>query len=104
LDNAVLLWQVSCEYVAASKRLEPFGFDAALALRHIAALKTVRTRALPTWKVQELAEGLTISHSLSWSDALLIAACLEAGVDRLYTEDLDSGARYEGVEIVNPFL
>jgi predicted nucleic acid-binding protein len=33
----------------------------------------------------------------------LLAGCKEAGVDLLYTEDLDAGADYDGIKIVNPF-
>ena len=31
-------------------------------------------------------------------------ACLAAGVDTLYSEDLDPGTTYETVTVVNPFL
>jgi predicted nucleic acid-binding protein len=34
----------------------------------------------------------------------LIAACLESGVTRLYSEDFDASAQAEGLEIVNPFV
>jgi len=34
---------------------------------------------------------------------MLFAACVEAGVDTLYSEDMDDGAAYDSVEIVNPF-
>jgi predicted nucleic acid-binding protein len=34
---------------------------------------------------------------------MLIAACKEAGVDVLYSEDMDDGADYDGVRIENPF-
>jgi predicted nucleic acid-binding protein len=42
-------------------------------------------------------------YSLSSWDALLVAACLEAGVTRLYTEDFDDSVKKEGLEVVNPF-
>lgn len=34
---------------------------------------------------------------------MLLAACKEAGVTRLYSEDMQHGADYDGVTIVNPF-
>jgi len=40
--------------------------------------------------------------SSSW-DAILVAACLDYGVTRLYTEDLHHGLRIDSLEIVNPF-
>ena len=36
-------------------------------------------------------------------DSLIVAAALDAGCDRLYSEDLQSGQRIEGLEIKNPF-
>jgi predicted nucleic acid-binding protein len=38
----------------------------------------------------------------SW-DALLVAACLEARVDTLYSEDFSGYAEIDGLKIVNPF-
>ena len=32
-----------------------------------------------------------------------LAACVEGGIDRLYTEDFDAYRTVEGVQIVNPF-
>lgn len=50
------------------------------------------------------AEELMRRYSLSSWDALLVAACLEAGVTRLYTEDFDDSVRAEGLEVINPFV
>lgn len=42
--------------------------------------------------------------SLSHWDAMLLAACKEAGVTTLYSEDLDAGTDFDGLNIVNPFV
>jgi predicted nucleic acid-binding protein len=34
---------------------------------------------------------------------MIIAACMEGGVTRLYSEDFDAYSRVDGLEIVNPF-
>ncbi len=34
---------------------------------------------------------------------MIIAACLEANVTRLYTEDFDAYAQVNGLKIMNPF-
>lgn len=47
--------------------------------------------------------GLTSRHSVSHWDSLLIAACIEANVDTLYSEDLGDGEQYDTVTVVNPF-
>ncbi len=35
---------------------------------------------------------------------MLLGACLEAGIDTLYTEDMGSPRTIEGVKLVNPFV
>ena len=39
---------------------------------------------------------------LSFWDALIVEAALRSGASRLATEDLQSGRRFDGLEIVNP--
>ena len=43
-------------------------------------------------------------HRVSFWDALVIRSAQQALCARLYSEDLQHGRRFEGVEIVNPFL
>jgi len=103
LTDGVLLWQVACEYVAASRKLEPFGYDLTQALADLSDMREAWKTILPTWRVMDRAEQLLGKYHLSFWDALLVAACLEGGVTRLYSEDFDASARAEGLEIVNPF-
>lgn len=42
-------------------------------------------------------------HGLSFWDALIVQAANSAGLDRLYSEDLAAGRRYDAVEVINPF-
>lgn len=42
-------------------------------------------------------------YSLSHWDSLLVAACIDAGVQTLYSEDMQAGANDDGVNIINPF-
>ncbi len=42
-------------------------------------------------------------HGFAFYDALIVAAALEAGCDRLLTEDLQHGRVLGGLTIVNPF-
>ena len=103
LKDGVLLWQVACEYIAASRKLAPFGLTRAQALADVADMRAVWRPVRPTWAVMDRAERLLAKYSLSFWDALLSAACLEAGVLRLYTEDFDKAVEAEGIEIINPF-
>jgi len=59
--------------------------------------------ALPTREVIPQSLLLSSRYSLSHWDSMLIAACLEAGVDTLYSDDMDDGMTYQSVTVVNPF-
>lgn len=80
LTDGVLLWQVACEYVAAIRKLEPLGYSSLDALADVGDMRSSWTTKLPTWKVMERAQNLIERYSLSYWDAMIVAACLEAGV------------------------
>ena len=64
---------------------------------------------LPLWRVMPSATlyakalALRTRWQLSFDDALIVAAALEAGCKRLLSEDLQHGQRIEGLRIDNPF-
>ena len=103
LTPGVLLWQVACEYLSASHKLEPLGYSRADAWQDIRDLRRVWITVLPSWSVQDTAEKLLARYSLSFWDAMIIAACLEGNVTRLYSEDFDAYPQIDGLEVVNPF-
>jgi predicted nucleic acid-binding protein len=88
--------------MAASRKLEPFGYSRAQAWQDIRDLRRVWTTLLPSWSLLDEVERLQSSYSLSTWDALAIAACLQSGVQRLYTEDFSAYPRIDGLEILNP--
>ena len=47
---------------------------------------------------------LQTRYRYGFYDSLVIAAALDAGCTRLYSEDLQDGQRIEGLTIKNPFL
>ncbi|MEE3716944.1 PIN domain-containing protein [Tumidithrix elongata RA019] len=102
LTDGVLIWQVACEYLAASRKLESLGYDRVQAYQYIRDLQQVWYTALPTWPVIDLAENLMSRFSLSHWDSMVVAACLEANVQTLYTEDFGYAA-IDGLKIINPF-
>jgi predicted nucleic acid-binding protein len=57
----------------------------------------------PTDGNLDRAKELHLRRGASLWDALIIAACVEAGVDTLYSEDLPGFDDFEGVRVVNPF-
>ena len=57
LTDGVLLWQVACEYLAASRKLEPLGYRRSQAWEDIRDLRRVWTTILPSWGVLDRAGG-----------------------------------------------
>jgi predicted nucleic acid-binding protein len=54
--------------------------------------------------VLERARNLHLEQQWAFWDAMLVAACLESGVTRLYSEDLPGKTSIESLEIVSPFV
>ena len=47
---------------------------------------------------------LTHRYSMSWYDAMIVAASVEADCRVLYTEDLQHGQQFDKLKVQNPFL
>lgn len=103
LTDGVLLWQVAVEYLAACRKLEPHGYSLREGWQDVRDLRQVWRTLRPSWQVLDRAESVMSQFSLSFWDAMVIAACLEGGVTRLYTEDFGAYSRIEALEVVNPF-
>jgi predicted nucleic acid-binding protein len=103
-DATIIPWQVAVELLACLRKWESGGKISGEEVQaHFSEFLTVWKLALPTVKLFEVSFQLRQRHSLSHWDSLLVAACREAGVTRLYSEDMQHGADYDGVKIVNPF-
>ena len=57
-----------------------------------------------TLNTHTAAVSLARDHGLSFYDALIVAAAIEAGCDTLFSEDMQHGRTIGGLTIVNPFL
>jgi predicted nucleic acid-binding protein len=71
---------------------------------HFQDLQVLFPIVVPTPRCLDHYFPLRVKYTLSHWDAMLLAACHEAGVTILYSEDMQSGANYNGVRIINPFL
>ena len=64
---------------------------------------------MPLWQVNPSAalyqDAVSIlgRYGFSFYDSLIVAAALEAGCTRLYSEDLQHGQRIQRLTILNPF-
>jgi predicted nucleic acid-binding protein len=103
LEDGALHWQVACEYIAASRKLAPLGFELEDAWAELDRLMKSWTVLLPNWTVLSDARALQGRYSLSFWDALLVAACLAADIQVLYTQDFAAYSEIDGMKIVDPF-
>jgi predicted nucleic acid-binding protein len=102
--GAILLWQVAVELAAGLWRWQHAGKVAPRErIGHWRRVESTFSLVLPRSNLVPAAFDLLDRHSLSYWDALLVAACIEAGVDTLYSEDFSGGATYDSVEVINPF-
>jgi predicted nucleic acid-binding protein len=104
LAAPVLLWQVACEYVAASHKLKQVGVTPQEIWDNLRIMQTAWPLLLPQWKHLAAAELLMQRHSLSFWDALLIAVAADSGVTTLYSEDFSGLPPIGGLTIINPFV
>jgi predicted nucleic acid-binding protein len=100
-----LLWQVGCEFLAASRKLQPLGFTEDQAWQALTDMQaTAAAIVLPAIQVWPEARSLQTRYSLSFWDALLVAACIRGGVQVLYTENIGSPCTMDTLSLVNPFV
>jgi predicted nucleic acid-binding protein len=103
-EETELLWQVAGEFLNCLRKWESAGRmsaeDVETDFRDFISLFPLR---LPVVSLFAVSFDLRSRFSLSHWDSLLVAACKEAGIDTLFTEDLDAGTDYDGLRVVNPF-
>jgi predicted nucleic acid-binding protein len=88
-------------YVVATRKLVvPVAREIARAeVRQLTAWHPIAT----TLELREMAWSLEDRFSLSWWDAMIVAAAQESRCSALLTEDLQDGMEFDGVRVVNPF-
>lgn len=103
-EECVCPWQVACELLAFLRRQQ------SLLLMSRETVVEVIGRVLNTYPLTcpspatfASAVDLHQRYSLSHWDSLLLAACVDAGVDTLYSEDMSDGMTYDSVTVINPF-
>lgn len=103
VTDGVLLWQVACEFIAASRKLQAQGFTPPEAWERLVDFRQLFRLVVPSPAVLPLAQDLHLEHNVSFWDALMVAACLDEGVATLYSEDIPSRKEFGALQIVNPF-
>lgn len=103
--ETVLIWQVAGEFLNQLRSWESRGRLATAEVQ--AAFQRARAMfelRIPSEAMFQISFDLRSRFSLSHWDSMLLAACKEAGVSTLFSEDMDSGTNYDGLTIVNPFV
>jgi predicted nucleic acid-binding protein len=96
----VLSTQVLQEYYVASTR--KLGVDAGIARRKVELFARLDVVRIGLDQILA-AIDLVRLDALSFWDALVVRAAIDARCRVLYSEDMQAGRRIGGVEIVNPF-
>lgn len=103
-EPLVVPWQVAVEFVACLRRWENAGRVKRDDTRvYKSQFLDAQPIIMPSPGILQMSLDLSERYRLSHWDSLLIAACIESGIDTLYTEDLDAGAKYDTVSTINPF-
>ncbi len=103
-EPTVVPWQVLGELVRQLRRWQDESrLTRDVLLRYVAAFRRLFPVVMPTASVLDRALELTGKHCLSHWDSMLLGACLDAGVDTLYTEDMGAPITYDRIRLVNPF-
>jgi predicted nucleic acid-binding protein len=95
--------QVLNEFAAVSRRKQQRDWPEIA--EAIADMLTVVDPPLAlTLDLHNAARALASDHGLSFYDALIVAAAIEAGCDTLFSEDLQNGRSFGRLTVVNPFF
>jgi predicted nucleic acid-binding protein len=98
--TGVVSTQVLQEYYsAATRRLKIAPERARDRAEIVARLQIVQTDTRLVFAAMDLSR----LHRLNFWDALIVEAARAGGCVRLYSEDMQAGRRFGGVEVVNPF-
>ena len=59
---------------------------------------------LPAASIFPRAQDLHLNEGVSFWDALIVAACLELGVQTVYSEDIPARDSFGPLKMINPFV
>lgn len=102
--DTVLLWQVLAEFARwLTSKQHAQQIEAHVVRDYLDVVRQQFTLVMPTPPVLDLALDLADRYSLSHWDSMLLAACVDAGVTTLYTEDMGAPRTMDSIDLVNPF-
>jgi predicted nucleic acid-binding protein len=101
--NACISHQVVQETLNVLTRKLPSPMTAEQAGRFLENVLAPLWRIMPSPALYRSGLAIRARYGFSFYDSLIVAAALESGATRLYSEDLQDGQQIEGLTIENPF-
>lgn len=101
--RSVVSYQVIQEFLAVAIRKFSSSVTVPDARRYLEAVLKPMLTVHSSADLFHEALDICSRYQLSWYDSLIVAAASEASCTVLYTEDLQHGAKINGVRIENPF-
>jgi predicted nucleic acid-binding protein len=102
--RGVISTQVVQEFLNVALRKFTRPMTGTEARRYMRGVLMPMCRHSPSMDFYERATRLMDAASVSFYDALVLAAAIEAGCSTLVTEDFQNQRLFEGVRVVNPFV
>lgn len=100
----IVPWQVAAEFLTCLRRWEASKrITRADVYAYLNSFILKLPITYPTADSLAIALELGDKYSLSHWDSMLLAACTEAGIDTLYSEDFTDNTIYGSVRVINPF-
>lgn len=100
--RAVISTQVLQEFYVNVTRKIPSPLPRAVGRQIVRTYAAWQTEAIGAADIQ-LASEIEEQHSLSFWDALIVAAAIKGGASTLLTEDMHTGSTIAGIRIESPF-
>jgi predicted nucleic acid-binding protein len=102
--DTITVWQVANEFLNQLRKWESKGHLTPAAVETaFRRFRTLFPLRIPSESLFQISFDLRSKFNLSHWDSMILAACKEARVTTLYSEDMESGTDYDGLTIVNPF-
>lgn len=101
--DAVISFQVVQECLNTVLRKAEIPLEAEETRAYLDTVLTPLFRVHPSVALYHRALEIQSRYQYGFYDSLIIAAALEAGCTRLYTEDMQDGQSIEGLTIADPF-
>jgi predicted nucleic acid-binding protein len=101
--EGIISYQVIQEFLAVSTQKFAGTISLPDVRRYLEGVLKPMLRVHSSVELFRAALDIRTLNQLSWCDSLIVAAASEAGCSVIYTEDLQHGAKINGIRIENPF-